>query len=54
MFKVVCWTIGKSLVCFLEACEREFHALLQYALFMKISVPEYCLKLSFASLSYLA
>jgi len=29
----------------LKACESEFHALRKYALFMKISVPEYCLKL---------
>jgi len=38
----------------LKACEREFHALRKYALYMKISVPEYCLKLPFASLSFSA
>jgi len=51
------WSAGrfvKVLFYFLEACEREFHAPLKNALFAKICVPEYCLKLPLASLSLLA
>jgi len=44
----------KVLFLILEAYEKEFHALSKYALFTKICVPEYCLKLPFASLSLLA
>ena len=51
---MVCWTIGKVLFYFFEACEREFHALWKYALCMKRSVPAYCLKLPFAALCFLA
>jgi len=52
-FTLVCWTIGKSLVLFFVACAREFHAQSEHALFVKICVPEYYLKLPFASLSLL-
>jgi len=51
------WFAGrlvKVLFYFREPCEREFHALLNYRYFMKICIPEYCLKLPFLSLFLLA
>jgi len=44
-FKLVCWTIGKSLVLFSCSMWKRIHALLEYTLFIKICVPECCLNL---------
>jgi len=44
-FKLVCWTIGKSLVLFSCSMWKRIHALLEYTLFIKICVPECCFNL---------